>query len=111
MSLNPFDRALLLVAISFPTPTNFRMDDFDVFERKNDSSSTETNLRNRKVQVAGASDALDSSSSTDTLQPRLTALDQQDDDKNEVVYGRTHDGKSELVSLFSDCNRGPEKVW
>lgn len=76
-------------------------DDLDVFDRTHDSTTTK--IRNRKVKVVGAaptSKDLDSSGgSTDTLQPQQQQP--EEDDKDEVVYGRTPDGKSELLSFVS----------
>jgi hypothetical protein len=73
------------------------MDDLDVFDRKHDHP--ESKMRNRKVHIAGRDDA-NSGASSDTLhQPELA--NQADDhvsqsDKEEVVYGKTPDGKSEF---------------
>ncbi|KAL7413484.1 phospholipid methyltransferase-domain-containing protein [Mrakia frigida] len=88
-------------------------DDLDVFDRTHDSTTTK--IRNRKVKVVGAaptSKDLDSSGgSTDTLQPQQQQP--EEDDKDEVVYGRTPDGKifvvpethSFIYHLFSPYTR------
>lgn len=75
-------------------------DDLDVFDRTHDSASASPKIRNRKVKIVGDGSGLDSASggSTDTLQPKLEP--QEEDDKDEVVYGKTPDGKSEHLSFL-----------
>ena len=89
------------------------MDDLAVFDRKNDRNAA--NMRNRKVHIVGGDEPA-SGTSTDTLQPATTQADDahahDDADKDEVVYGKTPDGKSEPTSPLSrlawveDCRVG-----
>lgn len=77
------------------------MDELSVFDRTRDHGPAK--MRNRKVHVVGA-DEPHSGASTDTLQPAHAheADDHANDDKadkDEVVYGKTPDGKSESTHL------------